>query len=67
MKIWIERDGQGSIYGHIKEPHPDPDDPFWRSSGGGFALHVVADEFFRKRLKKDTVAEFELKCIWERA
>jgi hypothetical protein len=66
MKIWIERDGEDGIYAHIKEPEPVPRETFWRSNSVSITLHGNIAEAFRKRLKKDTVAEFELSCIWER-
>lgn len=69
MKFWIEKDGVGYVYMHTKEPEPVPDDDqkTWESKGEeAFYLTGPVGDFFCNRLKKDTVAEFELKCIWER-
>lgn len=75
MKIWIEKDGRGFVYVHPTEPNPggDPDDVtnrYWETKGGGVGIEVIDSKlssFLGRGIKKDTVAEFELKCVWERA
>ncbi len=67
MKVWIEVDGNGFVYLHTSEPEPIPE--AWESKKGTTIEFLVGDplyHFFKKRIKKDTVAEFELNCIWER-
>jgi hypothetical protein len=62
-KIWLEMDPQGTgVFLHFTEPYPDGDEDglFWKSSTNCVSLDI--DQKFRP----DTVAEFELKEIWER-
>ncbi len=66
MKIWIEVNKYETAYLHTSEPNPSHSGQ-WGS--GGWSSVVFSGEarnFFIKRLAKDTVAEFELTCIWER-
>lgn len=73
MKIWIEKDSEGDVFVHPTEPNPagDPDDVkdrYWETKGVRIA--VIGSElssFLSRGMKKDTVAEFRLKCVWERA
>ena len=69
MKIWVEVDGSGFVYLHTSEPEPIPYEMVWEGKKGTTIEFLVGDplyHFFKKRIKKDTVAEFELNCIWER-
>ena len=67
MKIWIEVTKYETVYMHTVEPNPDPNSGHWKSKGWhDIALSGGPRDFFINRIKKDTVAEFELNCIWER-
>lgn len=77
MKIWIELGScsdQGVVFVHATEPNPVIDDDnegdcYWETKNGDVGIEVMDEDLNRllkRGMKKDTVAEFELKCIWER-
>lgn len=63
MKVWVEVNKYGTVQLHTSEPNPYGE--YW----GSTAFSCVTGEvrsFFMKQIERDTVAEFELNCIWER-
>lgn len=77
MKIWIEKDVNGFVYVHPTEPHPNQEsdsdkkkDRYWETKEGDVGIEVIDEQlssFLSRGMKKDTVAEFKMNCIWERA